>query len=96
MSAALDSATQALAIWRDAGDLEAQARMLLMIGMQQWKSGQKARADRPVAEAISLLEMLPPSPALAMAYSARSQRAMTGHQVQEALEFGQRALDLAG
>ena len=69
--------------------------MLLMIGMQQWKSGQKARADRPVAEAISLLEMLPPSPALAMAYSARSQRAMTGHQVPEALEFGQRALELA-
>jgi DNA-binding CsgD family transcriptional regulator/tetratricopeptide (TPR) repeat protein len=95
VSAALDSATQALAIWRDGGDLEAQARMLLMIGMQQWKSGQKARADRPVAEAISLLEMLPPSPALAMAYSARSQRAMTGHQVPEALEFGQRALDLA-
>ncbi len=95
VSAALDSATQALAIWRDGGDLEAQARMLLMIGMQQWKSGQKARADRPVAEAISLLEMLPPSPALAMAYSARSQRAMTGHQVPEALEFGQRALELA-
>ena len=76
-------------------DVTAQARTLLMIGMQQWKSGQKARADRPVAEAISLLELLPPSPALAMAYSARSQRAMTGHQVPEALEFGQRALDLA-
>jgi len=95
VAAALDSATQALAIWREADNPQAQARMLLMIGMQQWKSGQKARADRPVAEAISLLEALPPSPALAMAYSARSQRAMTSNQVQEALDFGRRALELA-
>jgi len=95
VAAALDSATQALAIFRTAGHPEAQARMLLMIGMQHWKSGQKAPADRAVAEAISLLEALPPSPALAMAYSARSQRAMTSHQVQEGLDFGHRALNLA-
>jgi DNA-binding CsgD family transcriptional regulator/tetratricopeptide (TPR) repeat protein len=95
VATSLDSATQALAIWRAEGDIEAQARMLLMIGMQQWKAGQKARADQPVAEAISLLEMLPPSPALAMAYSARSQRAMTSQQIQEAIDFGQRALELA-
>jgi DNA-binding CsgD family transcriptional regulator/tetratricopeptide (TPR) repeat protein len=95
VAAALDSATRALAIWRETGDPEAQARMLLMIGMQEWKSGQKARADRPVAEAIGLLESLPPSPALAMAYSARSQRAMTSQQAQEAIDFGRRALDLA-
>jgi DNA-binding CsgD family transcriptional regulator len=95
VSASLDSATQALAIWREAGSVDAQARMLLMIGMQQWKSGQKSRADRPVAEAISLLESLPPSSALAMAYSARSQRAMTSHQAQEALALGERALALA-
>ena len=30
-----------------------------------------------------------------MAYSARSQRAMTSQQTQDALHFGQRALDLA-
>jgi DNA-binding CsgD family transcriptional regulator len=95
VAAALDSATQALAIWRAEGEIEAQARMLLMIAMQQWKSGQKARADHPVAEAIRLLEILPPSPALAMAYSARSQRAMTSQQIQEAIDFGQRALELA-
>jgi len=95
VAAALDSATRALAIWRETGNPQAQARMLLMIGMQEWKAGQKARADRPVAQAISLLEALPPSPALAMAYSARSQRAMTSHQVQEALDFGHRALNLA-
>ena len=95
VATSLDSATQALAIWREQGDITAQARMLLMIGMQQWKSGQKALADRPVAEAITLLETLPPSRELAMAYSARSQRAMTSQQTQDALDFGQRALELA-
>jgi DNA-binding CsgD family transcriptional regulator/tetratricopeptide (TPR) repeat protein len=95
VAAALDSATRALAIWREQGETAAQARMLLVIGMQQWKAGQKAQADRPVAEAITLLETLPPSPELAMAYSARSQRAMTSQQTRDALHFGQRALELA-
>jgi DNA-binding CsgD family transcriptional regulator/tetratricopeptide (TPR) repeat protein len=95
VAASLDSATQALAIWRQLADITAQARMLLMIGMQQWKSGKKSQAHQPVAEAISLLETLPPSRELAMAYSARSQRAMTDDQTQEALDFAQRALQLA-
>jgi DNA-binding CsgD family transcriptional regulator len=96
VTASLDSATQALAIWREQADIKAQARMLLMIGMQQWKSGKKAHAYPPVYEAIGLLETLPPSRELAMAYSARSQRAMTDTQIQEAIDFAQRALELAG
>jgi DNA-binding CsgD family transcriptional regulator/tetratricopeptide (TPR) repeat protein len=95
VSKSLESATRALALWRHQGDKAAQARVLLMIGMQQWKSGQKTQADRPVAEAIALLESLPPSRELAMAYSARAQRAMTASNTVETLEFGQRALDLA-
>jgi len=95
VSASLNSATQALALWRDLGDAAAQARVPLQMGRQYWKSGQKAFADRHVAEAIALLETLPQSRGLAMAYSARSQLAMTSDHLDEALEFGQRALDLA-
>lgn len=95
VSASLGSATQALALWRELGDAAAQARVLLLLGRQHWKSGQKAFADRYVAEAIALLETIPQSRGLAMAYSARSQLAMTRDDVEEALEFGQRALDLA-
>ena len=95
VSSSLESATRAAQIWREQANPTAQARMLLMIGTQHWKSGRKAQADQPVADAIALLETLPPSRELAMAYSARSQRAMTSHQTSEALEFGQRALDLA-
>jgi DNA-binding CsgD family transcriptional regulator len=91
--ASLDSATEALTLWRQAGDVVAQARVLLLIERGHWKSGRKD--ERHVAEAIALLETLPPSPDLAMAYSARSQRAATSSQMEEALEFGQRALELA-
>jgi len=69
----------------------AAARVLLLLGRQYWKSGQKTLADRHVQDAIALLETLPPSRELAMAYSARAQLAMTGDHVEETLEFGQRA-----
>jgi ATP/maltotriose-dependent transcriptional regulator MalT len=95
VSAALASATQALALWRDQGDVAAQARVLLLLERQYWKSGQKALAERHLAASIALLETLPPSRDLAMAYSVRSQLAMTGDHTEESLEFGQRALDLA-
>ena len=95
VSASLDSGTRALALWRELGDVAAQARVLLLLGRPCWKSGQTALADRHVAEGIALLETLPQSRELAMAYSARSQLAMTSQRIEEALEFGQRALDLA-
>jgi DNA-binding CsgD family transcriptional regulator/tetratricopeptide (TPR) repeat protein len=95
VSASLGSATQALALWRELGDVAAQARVLLLLGRQCWKSGQKALVDRHVTEAIALLETLPHGCDLAMAYSARSQLAMTSEHLEETLEFGQRALDLA-
>jgi ATP/maltotriose-dependent transcriptional regulator MalT len=95
VGASLASATQALTLWRELGDVAAQARVLLLLSLQYWKSGQKVLADRQVAEAITLLEALPPTRDLAMAYSARSQRAMTSQHTEEALEFGRRALELA-
>jgi DNA-binding CsgD family transcriptional regulator/tetratricopeptide (TPR) repeat protein len=95
VATSLASATRALALWRELGETAAQARVLVLLSRQYWKSGQAASADRHVTEAITLLESLPPAPDLAMAYSARSQRAMTSDRSEEALEFGQRALDLA-
>src|ERR1700682_2875931 len=52
VSASLGSATRALALWREQGEVAAQARVLLLLGRQYWKSGQKALADRHVQEAI--------------------------------------------
>jgi DNA-binding CsgD family transcriptional regulator/tetratricopeptide (TPR) repeat protein len=95
VTASIDSATKALNLWREQGDVSSQARVLLQLGRQYWKSGRKALADRHVAEAIVLLETLPRDCGLAMAYSARSQLAMLSDKKDEALDFGQRALDLA-
>ena len=95
VSASLTSATRALALWRELCEIPAQARLLVLINRQHWKSGQKMLADRNVAEAIALLETLPPGRELAMAYSARSQLAMTSGHVEDSLAFGQRAYDLA-
>jgi DNA-binding CsgD family transcriptional regulator/tetratricopeptide (TPR) repeat protein len=92
---ALESATQALLIWRQLGDVDSQARVLLLIGRQYWKSGQNTNANRHISEAIALFETLPVGSGLAMAYSARSQLAMTSDRMEEAVEFGSRALDLA-
>jgi DNA-binding CsgD family transcriptional regulator/tetratricopeptide (TPR) repeat protein len=94
VSASIDSATQALALWRRMGDHRAQGRMLLLLSRQYWKSGLKEQADCHVADAIALLEGLPAGRDLAMAYSVRSQRAMTCGLTGEAIDFGQRALDL--
>ncbi len=95
VSASLGSATRALALWQAEGDVAAQARVLLLIGRQYWKSGQKAVADRHVRDAIAFLETLAPSRELAMAYSARSQLAMTADYADETLEFGRLALEMA-
>jgi DNA-binding CsgD family transcriptional regulator/tetratricopeptide (TPR) repeat protein len=95
VSVSIGSATRALALWRELGDVVAQARVLLLLAWQYWKSGQKGLVDRHVNAAIELLETLPPTRDLAMAYSVRSQRAMTSDRTEDALEFGQRALDLA-
>jgi DNA-binding CsgD family transcriptional regulator len=92
--AALRSALQALALWQELQETTAQARMLVLISRQHWKADQMTLADQHVAQAISLLETVPPNRELAMAYSARSQLAMTCKRVPEVLDFGRRALAL--
>jgi DNA-binding CsgD family transcriptional regulator/tetratricopeptide (TPR) repeat protein len=95
VSVSLESGTRALALWRELGDVTAQARVLLLLAFPSWKAGQNAVVDQQVDAAIALLETLPPTRDLAMAYSTRSQWAMNGDHTEEALDFGRRALDLA-
>jgi DNA-binding CsgD family transcriptional regulator len=95
VSASIASASEALLLARQLGDVAAQARVHLLLAKQYWKAGQKASADRQVALAISLLESVAPGRELAMTYSMRSRFAMTSSHFAEALEFGNRALELA-
>jgi DNA-binding CsgD family transcriptional regulator/tetratricopeptide (TPR) repeat protein len=91
---AITSDERALAIYRELGDVAAQARVSRVLARVYWQLGYKPHADRSVAEAIAVLEKLPPGSDLAMAYSTRSMLAMLGGRVEEALEFGRRAIDL--
>ncbi len=95
ISCSLESANRALGLYRGIGDRAAQANSLLLLGRGYWKSGKRDLAERHIADAIALLEGGPESRDLAMAYSMRSQLAMTADSTDEALGDGQRALDLA-
>jgi DNA-binding CsgD family transcriptional regulator len=93
--AAIDSATAAIACWRQVGNAEAQSRVLGFLSQEYRTVGDKTQADECVQSAVALLEALPPSANLAMAYSTRSLLAVNRGWDQESLEFGRRALTLA-
>jgi len=93
--AAIASADAAIEAWREAGEVAAQARVLSLLSQEYRTVGEREGADRCVMAAISLLQGLPPSADLAMAYSGRSLLAVHRGWDHEALQFGQRALELA-
>jgi DNA-binding CsgD family transcriptional regulator len=92
---AIDSAGRAIALYRQVGDIEAQARLLCLLSQKHRTMGARAQADECVAAAIEMLEARPPGAALAMAYDARASLAVLRGWDTEALEFGRRALALA-
>jgi DNA-binding CsgD family transcriptional regulator len=92
---AIESAAAAVAAWGELGNVEAQARLLSLLSQEYRNVGGRERADRSVARAIELLEGLPPSAGLAMAYGWRALLALHRGWDRETLEFGNRALDLA-
>ena len=95
IATSLESANRALALYRELDDGAAQASALLLLARGDWKLGRREPAEAHVADAITLLEKLPESRDLAMAYSVRSQLAMTSHQLDDALGYARRALELA-
>ena len=92
---AIASATAALAAWRATSNIEAQSRVLRLLSQEYRTVGDKAAADDSVAGSITLLESLPPSAELALAYGWRSLMANHRGWDREAIVYGQRALELA-
>ena len=91
---AIESGEQALALYRELSDMLAQARVLRILARLYWQSGDKPQADRSVATAITTAEAIAPGRELAMAYGTRAMLAMLGGRVEEAVEYGQRTLEL--
>ena len=92
---AIASGKEALARWRLVGNVEAQARVLSFMTPECRMAGDKAGANESIAEAIALLEPLPPSVHLARVYGVRARLASNRGLDAESVSFGERALALA-
>jgi DNA-binding CsgD family transcriptional regulator len=92
---AVESMTEAAALRRLADDTLGLGRDLTRLTRFAWMYGRRAAAEGFVAEAIAVLQTLPPGPELAWAYSHQSQLDMLAARMGPAITWGERALELA-
>jgi DNA-binding CsgD family transcriptional regulator/tetratricopeptide (TPR) repeat protein len=86
----------ALALRRRQQDRVKEGHNLRWLSRFHWSLGRNEEAIQRAKESIDVLESLPPGPELAMAYSNRSQSHMLAGNSRDAIEWGNRALHLAG
>ena len=90
----LEARRHAVTLWRALGRMDKVAENLRWLSRLHWYRGESADADRYLEKAITVLEDMPPSIQTAMAYSLRSQLCMLNDKMDEAIEWGERALAL--
>jgi len=86
---------RAIDIYRDLGDDPAVGRCTRVLSRFHWFAGDGGLARSNALEAIAILEPLGESVELARAYSVLSQLAMLAEDADQALEWGEQALELA-
>ena len=92
---AIAALERAVELHRQLGDARKEGAALCALSRRVWCAGVTEQAERTAREAISVLECLPPSRELAIAYSTVSSDHMNAEDAEAALEWGARALDLA-
>jgi predicted ATPase/DNA-binding CsgD family transcriptional regulator len=95
IDAAIAARRGALALLRQQKRRAEEGANLRWLSRLAWLLGDRKEARKKSAEAIRILETLPPGPELAMAYSGRSQLHMLSNETHEAVQWGTRALTLA-
>jgi len=99
LSAQLEDAVaaqqQALSCWREAGDTLREGDALRALARLLGFAGHGAEAEAACRDAIALLEQLEPGPELARAYGKMAQRCCNWADYPGAIEWGNRALELA-
>ncbi len=95
LAAALGAREEALGIWQALGSAEKAGGTLRWMSRLLWFLGRNAEARRHAEDAVVALEQLPPGRERAMAYSNRSQLHMLSGEVEEARDWGSRAIALA-
>lgn len=91
----LEARRHAITLWRALGRMDKVGDNLRWLSRLHWYRGEAAEAGHFADEAVRVLESTPPSSERAMAYSLRSQLHMLNDQMDEAVEWGYRALKLA-
>lgn len=92
---AMTSMEEAALRRRAAGDILKLGRNLTRLTRFAWMCGDRHRAEAFVAEAIAVLEAAPPGVELAWAYSHKAQLDMLASDMDAAVRWGNRALELA-
>lgn len=92
---AIAKCEEAIEIWRAENDRLRMGDALRWLSRLHWYAGNNLESENTLAEAVRILEALPPSPELAMAYSAQSQLSMLAWDAPEAIARGQQAIALA-
>ena len=92
---AIVTSCDALAIWRSAGNPKRAGDSMRSLSRLHWMRGRGDAAQRHAAEAVAALEPLGPSDELAMAFSNMAQLAMLASHHRRAVEWGERAIELA-
>ncbi len=88
----IEARRHALTMWRALGCEERIADNLRHLSRLLWYRGEAVQASRYLDDAIQLLEQLEDKSSLALAYSMRSQMHMLASRMNEAIDWGQRAL----
>ena len=92
---ASEARLEALKIWKQLGDKLRQGDNLRWLSRFAWYLGRNGEAESYGHEAIEILEAVPVSQELAWAYSNRAQLHMLAGEINEAISWGTRAIELA-
>ncbi len=91
----LEARRHAITLWRAIDRMDKVGENLRWLSRLHWYRGEAAEASHFADEAVRVLEDTPPSSERAMAYSLRSQLHMLNDRMDEAIDWGNRALRLA-
>ncbi len=86
---------QALEVWRSLGDRIHEGDILRRLSRLFWMSNRFGESEEVGREAVGMLEALPPGPELARAYSNLCHVLTLDDRYDEAIPWGERAIDLA-
>ncbi|HEX9131390.1 MAG TPA: AAA family ATPase, partial [Ktedonobacteraceae bacterium] len=95
MEEAVQARQTTLRIWRQLDRPDQVGQTLRWLSRLSWFLGKSSEAQQYAAEAVQLLETLPPDARLAMAYSNQAQLFMLADNTAEAVRWGERAIVLA-